>query len=128
MDDTALVRRHRTKLHAATLACSLACGRAGERLELLTLAVLVAFHVDDDREAETDLTHGDGGNQKLQGIKRATMTANQNCQVITGDIKDELALVAFILVDGDFTDVEILEHVLQNGNGGVGNFIELLIS
>ena len=56
------------------------------------------------------------------------MTANKDSQVVARDIQNKLALVALVLVDGDFTHIEVLKNTLQRGNSGIGNFIELFFA
>ena len=40
------------------------------------------------------------------------MTANQNRKIISGYIEDEFTIVAFILIDSHFTNIEIFQYVL----------------
>ena len=127
MDDTALVRRHRAKLDAAMLIGSLVGGRTRDRLELLTLAVLISLHIDDHRITVPDGTDGDGRDHELQGVERFSMTSNQNGKIIAGDVKDELAVVALVLIDGDVAHIEMLQDILQRGDRGVGDAVQLLI-
>ena len=56
------------------------------------------------------------------------MAANEDSQVVARDIQNKLALVALVLVDGDFTHIEVLENTLQRGNSGIGDFIELFFA
>ena len=56
------------------------------------------------------------------------MAANEDSQVVARDIQNKLTLVAFVLVDGDFAHIEMLENAFQCSDGGVGDFVELLLA
>ena len=87
-------------------------GGVCRRLDFLTLAVLITLDVDDNRVTEAHGARCDGGNDELQRVERFAMTANKDSQVVARDIQNKLALVALVLVDGDFTHVEVLENAL----------------
>ena len=55
------------------------------------------------------------------------MTANEHRKIITSDIKDQLALITFIFIDRNLTDVKVLQDVFESGNGGVSNKIKFFI-
>ena len=128
MHDAALIRSHGAKLHAAMLLGSLCGSITSDGLKLLSLTVLVALNIDDDRVAEAHSTNSDGRDQELQGIEGLTMATDENCQVVTGDVEDKLAFIAFVLVDGDLTDVEVLQNVLDSCDGGIRDTIEILVA
>ena len=127
MDDTTLVRSHWTKLNASMSRSRLLCGRASKGLKLLTLTALIPFNIDNDRVTETNDANRNDGNQELESIKGTTMTTNKNRKIVASDIKDELTVVAFILVDGDLTNIEVFKDVLQCRNCSVGNEIKFFI-
>ena len=56
------------------------------------------------------------------------MAADEHRKIVTRDIENKLAFVSLVLVDRHFTDVEVLENILQRRNGRVGNTVELLVS
>ena len=59
VNNAALVRCHGTKFYAATLGCCFICRRTSKRFQLLTLAIFITFNINNDGEAETNLTHSD---------------------------------------------------------------------
>lgn len=127
MHQSTLVRRHGTKLHAAVLTRRSIGGRTGDRLELLTLTTLVSFDVDNHRIAKPDGAHRDSRNQELQGVKRLAVTTDEYGKIITGNVQDELSIVTFVFVDSYFSNVEILQNVLQSSDGRIGYPVEFLI-
>ena len=71
----------RQKLYAAVLAGCAVGGRAGDGLQLLTLAPLVALDIDDDRVAIPYRADRDGGYQELQSIERLAMAADEHRKI-----------------------------------------------
>ena len=128
MDDTALVRGHRTHLHAALLGEAALGSRIRQVFELLALAALVALDIHHDRIAVSDIAGGDEGDEELQGIQGLSMTADQNRKIVAGDIQDKLAFVSFVFIDGDLTQVEVLQDIFQRSNRRIGDAIELLVA
>ena len=128
MHDASLIRGHRTKLHTAVLLGSLCSSVAGDRLKLLSLTILIALDVNDNGVTEAHGADSDSRNQELQRIKGLTVAADENSQVVTGDVKDKLAFVAFILVDGNLADVEVLQDILDGCNCGIRDAIEILVA
>ena len=55
------------------------------------------------------------------------MTANEHRKIITSDIKDQLALITFIFIDRNLTNIKVLQDVFESGNGGVSNKIKFFI-
>ena len=51
------------------------------------------------------------------------MTANQHRQIVARDVEDQLTFVAFVLVDGHFAHLEVLENILERSNRRIGNAI-----
>ena len=87
MHDTTLVRSHGAKLHAAMLLGSLRGSITSDGLELLSLTILVTLNIDDNGITKAHSANGNGRHQELQRIKGLTMTADEDSQVITGDIE-----------------------------------------
>ena len=112
VNDSALIRSHRSHLHAAMLACSFIGSGARDGFELLTLTALIPLDVNNNRITEAHRADSDGGNDKLQGIECTTMPANQYRKIVTGDIEDKLPLVTLIFVDRHFANIEVLQDVL----------------
>ena len=125
VNDSTLIRSHRSHLHAAMLACSFIGSGARDGFELLTLTALIPLDVNNNRITEAHRADSDGGNDKLQGIERTTMSTNQYRKIVTGDIEDKLPFVTLIFVDRHFANIEILQDVLQSGNSGIGDSVEL---
>ena len=112
MNQTALVGRHGAQLHTTMLRLRTSSGGVCRRLDFLTLAVLITFNIDDNRVTEAHGARCDGGNDELQRVERFSMTANKDSQVVDSDIQNKLALIALVLVDGDFTHIEVLKNTL----------------
>ena len=55
------------------------------------------------------------------------MTADQHRQIVARDIEDQLAFVAFVLVDGHFAHLEVLENILERSDRRIGNAIQILV-
>ena len=68
MNDSTLIRRHWTQLHAASLRGCFICRRTRKSLELLALTILIAFNINDNGEAETDLANSNRRDEELQRI------------------------------------------------------------
>ena len=128
MHDAALIRSHGAKLHAAMLLGSLCGSVTSNGLELLSLTILVTLNIDDNGITKAHSANGNGRHQELQRIKGLTMTADEDSQVITGDIEDKLAFIAFVLVNGNLTDIEVLQDVLNSCDGGIRDAIKILVA
>ena len=55
------------------------------------------------------------------------MTTDEYGKIITGNVQDELSIVTFVFVDSYFSNVEILQNVLQCSDGRIGYPVEFLI-
>ena len=86
--------------------------RARDGLELLALAVFIAFHVNHDGIAEPKRARRDSGDDELESIQRLAVATYQNSQIVASDIKNQLAFIAFVLVDSDFPDIEMLQDLI----------------
>lgn len=96
------------------------CGSiTSDGLELLSLTILVALNIDDNGITEAHGANGNGRHQELQRIKGLTMATDENSQIVTGDIEDKLAFIAFVLVNGDLADIEVLQDILDSCDGGI---------
>ena len=114
MNQTALVGRHGAQLHAAMLRLRASSGGVCRRLDFLTLAVLITLDVDDNRVTEA---HGARVvmAEMMNSTRRAFCHDDTPIRIAVVDsrsIQNKLALVALVLVDGDFTHVEVLENAL----------------
>ena len=128
MHDATLVRSHGAKLHAAMLLGSLRGSITSDGLELLSLTILVTLNIDDNGITEAHGANGNSGHQKLQRIKGLTMAADENSQIVTGDVEDKLAFIAFVLVNGDLADIEVLQDILDSCDGGIRDAIKILVA
>lgn len=124
MNDSTLVRGHRTKLNATLLTGRTICARMGDRLKLLTLARFITLNINDNRISETDRPDSDSGNKELEGVEGFPMAANQNSKITAGNIENKLAFIAFVFVNRNFANIEMLQDILKNSNGSVGDMIE----
>ena len=64
----------------------------------------------------------------MQSLKRATVAANEDGKVSTAHIKNELALIAIVLVNGGVRLTKEIENSAQVLNGNIGNTVGLVIS
>ena len=112
MNNTALVRGHRTKLDAAMLVGGLVGRRARDSFELLTLAVLVSLNIDDHGIAETDRANGNGRHNKLQSIKGLAMAADEKARPKASAIK-VLLFIAFCFNENWFQVIECYKNSLK---------------
>ena len=87
----------------------------------------IPLHVDDDRVSEAHLPGGDRADGGLQRVERPAMPADEQTEVPAHYIKDDLALVALVLLDGRRVDSEVTENGLECPDGGVGDLVELLV-
>lgn len=128
MNDPALIRGHRTKIDVSLLVNGLVSRRTSDGFYLLPLTALIPFHIDHDRVTESHLASSDSGHEELQSIERATVTADEHSKIVSGYIENELAFIAFVLVDGYLAYIEALEYILQDRDSRISYFIKLFVS
>ena len=56
------------------------------------------------------------------------MATDENSQIVTGDVEDKLAFIAFVLVNGDLADIEVLQDILDSCDGGIRDAIKILVA
>ena len=127
VNDSALIRRHRTQLHAAMLRLRTTSSGKRDRFDFLALAVLISLNVNNNRITEADGARRDGRNDELQRIERLAVAANQNRQIVASNVEYEFTFIALVLVDGHFAHVEMLQDSLQRIDGGIGDLVDFLI-
>ena len=71
--------------------------------------MLVAFDIDGNGISISELPIRDVGDKRLYSIKRVASSANQNGQVTTYDIEDDLLIIAFVFVDFSAFCIEVGE-------------------
>ena len=65
-------------------------------------------------------------NKELKRIERTTVATDQNSQIVTSDVKDKLTFITFILFDGHFSDIEILQDILNGLDSRIGDPVHFL--
>ncbi len=95
--------------------------------DLVLTATLITLDIDDNRIPKAELTTYQQREHNLKGIKRASMTTNENSKIRSSYIQNQLALVAFILIDRRVGGIEVRKDGTQDGNRNIGNGVELLI-
>jgi hypothetical protein len=128
MNDAALVRSHGAKLHATVLTGGLISCITSNRFQLFALTALITLNINDNRITETNCTNGNSGNQELQSIKGFTMTTNKNRKVVASDVENQLTLIALIFIDGDVTNIEMLENILKSSDSGICDPIKIFLA
>ena len=127
MDDAPLVGVHGGQGNATLLAGTL-CSRKSNGLKLLLATGLVALDVHHDGVVELDAAAHQGGQHHLKGIQGTAVTTDENREVTTVDVKNELTLVTVVLVDGRLSLAKEGQNLLQIVNGEVGDLVGLLVS
>ncbi len=75
----------------------------------------------------SNLTRSDGGNEELKCLEGATMTADQNGEIVTGDVKDQLAFIPLILINLIIPHIKMLQNITDKLNGRISDNVDLLV-
>lgn len=127
MNQSTLIGIHRRKRHTLMSTDSALGSRLSHSSDLVLTATLITLDIDDNRIPKAELTTYQQREHNLKGIKRASMTTNENSKIRSSYIQNQLALVAFILIDRRVGGIEVRKDGTQNGNRNIGNGVELLI-
>ncbi len=127
MNQSTLIGIHRRKRHTLMSTDSALGSRLSHSGDLVLTATLITLDIDDNRIPKAELTTYQQREHNLKGIKRASMTTNENSKIRSSYIQNQLALVAFILIDRRVGGIEVRKDGTQNGNRNIGNGVELLI-
>ena len=127
MNESALIGIHGRKRNALMSTDGTLGGRLSHRGNLVLTAALVALNVHHNRIPKAKLTAYQKREHNLKGIKRTTVTADENSKVRSRYIQNQLALIALILIDRRVGGIEVRKDGTQNGNRNIGNGVELLI-
>ena len=128
VNQSALVGIHGRKRNTLMSTNSTLGSRLSHSGDLVLTATLVTLNVDDNRIPKAELTAYQQREHNLKGIKRTSMTTNENSEIGSRYIQNQLALVAFILIDRRVGGIEVRKDGTQNRNRNIGNGVELLIS
>lgn len=128
MNQSALIGIHRRKRHTLMRTDSTLGSKLSHSGNLVLTTTLITLDVDDYRIPKAELATYQQREHNLKGIKRASMTTNENSKIGSSYIQNQLALVAFILIDRRVGGIEVRKDGTQNGNRNIGNGVELLIS
>ena len=127
MNQSTLIGIHRRKRYTLMSTDSALGSRLSHSGDLVLTATLITLDIDDNRIPKAELTTYQQREHNLKGIKRASMTTNENSKIRSSYIQNQLALVAFILIDRRVGGIEVRKDGTQNGNRNIGNGVELLI-
>ena len=94
---------------------------------LVLSAALITLDVHDDRIPKAKLAAHQQRKHDLKSIKGTTMTPNENSKIRSGNIQNQLTLVALILIDRRVGGIEVRKDGTQDGNRDIGNGVELLV-
>ena len=128
VNQSALIGIHGRKRNTLMSTNSTLGSRLSHSGDLVLTATLVTLNVDDNRIPKAELTTYQQREHNLKGIKRTSMTTNENSKIGSSYIQNQLALVAFILIDRRVGGIEVRKDGTQNRNRNIGNGVELLIS
>lgn len=128
VNQSALIGIHGRKRNTLMSTNSTLGSRLSHSGDLVLTATLVTLNVDDNRIPKAELTAYQQREHNLKGIKRTSMTTNENSKIGSSYIQNQLALVAFILIDRRVGGIEVRKDGTQNRNRNIGNGVELLIS
>lgn len=87
----------------------------------------IPLDIDNHRIPEPKLTADQEGNHRLQRLERSAMTADEDRQIRCRHIENQLTLVTFVLVDRRVVSIEMSKDGTHNGNGRIGNGIEIIV-
>ena len=90
-------------------------------------AALIALDVHGNGIAEPELTADQQREEGLKRLQRLAVTTDEHRQIGRGDIEDKLPLVPVILIDRRILGVKVEQKVTKNGDGEVGDGVELLV-
>ena len=125
VNQTALIGRHGRKAHGTMLLHGARSCRAGNARDLLIATALVTLNVHHNRIAEPELTAYQERDHRLERFERSTMTPDENSQIRRRHVKDELALIALIFIDGGIGGIEVTQDIADNGQRDIGDGIKL---
>ena len=128
MNQSALIGIHGRKRNTLVSANSTLGSRLSHRGNLVLTATLVSLNVHHNRIPKAKLTAYQKREHNLKGIKRATVTTNENSKVRSRYVQNQLALIALILIDRRVGGIEVRKDGTQNRNRNIGNGVKLLIS
>ena len=127
VNQSALIGIHGRKRNTLMSTNSTLGSRLSHSGDLVLTATLVTLNVDDNRIPKAELTAYQQREHNLKGIKRTSMTTNENSKIGSSYIQNQLTLVALILIDRRVGGIEVRKDGTQDGNRNIGNGVELLI-
>ncbi len=127
MNQSALIGIHGRKRNTLMSADGTLCGRLSHRGNLVLTTALVALNVHHNRIPKAKLAAYQKREHNLKGIKRTTVTTNENSKVRSRYIQNQLALIALILINRRVGGIEVRKDGTQNRNRNIGNGVKLLV-
>lgn len=111
----------------STLLTSLRSGGPGKTLNLRLPARLIALDINNDGIVELKPATHQGRKNHLKRIERTAMTANENRKIPTVNVKDQLPIIAIVLVDRALSLTKETEELAKILNSDIRNLIGLII-
>ena len=127
MNEATLISIHRRKRNGAMLANSSRRSRVSHRNNLVMAADLIALYINDNRISETKLATNQERNENLERLKSTTMTSDQNGKIRGSNIKNQLSVIAIVLINRRGFGIKVSKDGAENGYRNISNGIELLV-
>lgn len=127
MNQSALIGIHGWKRNTLMSANSTLGSRLSHRGDLVLTATLVSLNIHHNRIPKAKLTAYQKREHNLKGIKRTTVTTNENSKIRSRYVQNQLAFIALILIDRRVGGIEVRKDGTQNRNRNIGNGVKLLI-
>lgn len=128
MNQSALIGIHGRKRNTLMSANSTLGSRLSHGCDLVLTAALISLNVHHNGIPKAKFTAHQKREHDLKGIKRTTVTTNENSKVRSRYVQNQLALIALILIDRRVGGIEVRKDGTQNRNRNIGNGVKLLIS
>lgn len=122
----ALISVHGSHGNSSLLA-SLRSSSPSKTLNLRLPAGLIALDINNDGIVKLKPAAHQGRKNHLKRIKRATMAANKYREIPAVNIKDQLAVIAVVLVDRALSLTKETEELAKILNSDIRNLIGLII-
>lgn len=111
----------------STLLASLRSGSPGKTLNLRLPAGLIALNINNDGIVELKSAAHQGRKNHLKRIERTAMAANEHRKIPAVNVKDQLPIIAIVLVDRALSLTKETEELAKILNSDIRNLIGLII-
>ena len=111
----------------STLLASLRSGSPGKTLNLRLPARLIALDINNDGIVELKPAAHQGRKNHLKRIERTAMEANKHRKIPAVNVKDQLAVIAIVLIDRALSLTKETEELAKVLDSDIRNLIGLII-